>query len=380
MVPTTSAVLTLWTKTIPRNSIVSTKILCHLRCSSGLASTPVIRPATTWDYRARRHLQRSGTKSDLKRARDWVSIPEKNLPEPWTCDWARWPLLENRLPVEAVLPMRYAIGEEPLIPIMFASDNCAALDIRRVTLFACPQTNTFYLYRAPSQVADPGFEAEGMWRFDGVFSSVGAFIEKADWNRVEKIEARNDEDEGESCLILTRLVLINLACRICRRLCIQEHTPGFFCDGRPGRCQSTIVIQHSITLISVLTFDAIQFSAHALGHVPSAGHILVRAARLFLHNRSRTLVGSCAPRVAVHPRLPPPRAVVVQVGIPRRDGRLVRQRRKLGGQPSAAVRADARQVRASDVCSPRIRARGCRPLSTQRGWNILSVVQRRPLP
>jgi hypothetical protein len=89
---------------------------------------------------------------------------------------------------------------------MFASDNGAALDIRRVTLFACPQTNTFYLYRAPSQVADPGFEAEGMWRFDGVFSSVGAFTEKADWNRVEKIEARNDEDEGESRLILTRLV------------------------------------------------------------------------------------------------------------------------------------------------------------------------------
>ncbi|KAJ7918595.1 hypothetical protein B0H13DRAFT_1992108 [Mycena leptocephala] len=172
------------------------RILQNLRCSSGLASTPVIRPRrfwdlhvpkTTWDYRARQHLQRGGTKSDLKRARDWVSIPEKNLPEPWTCDWARWPLLENRLPVEAVLPMRYAIGEEPLIPIMFASDNCAALDIRRVTLFACPQTNTFYLYRAPSQVADPGFEAEGMWRFDGVFSSVGAFIEKADWNRVEKL-------------------------------------------------------------------------------------------------------------------------------------------------------------------------------------------------
>jgi hypothetical protein len=45
-----------------------------------------------------------------------------------------------------------------------------------------------------------------MWRFDGVFSSVGAFIDKADWNRVEKIEARNDEDEGESRLILTRLV------------------------------------------------------------------------------------------------------------------------------------------------------------------------------
>ncbi|KAJ7905971.1 hypothetical protein B0H13DRAFT_2022238 [Mycena leptocephala] len=282
--------LTLWTKTISGKPIASTKILQNLRCSSGLASTPVIRPRrfwdlhvpkTTWDYRARQHLQRGGTKSDLKRARDWVSIPEKNLPEPWTCDWARWPLLENRLPVDAVLPMRYAIGEEPLLPIMFASDNGAALDIRR--------TNTFYLYRAPSQVADPGFEAEGMWRFDGVFSSVRAFIDKADWNRVEKIEARNDEDED--------LSLINLA-------------------------------------------------------------------------------------LAAHPRLPPPRAVVVQVGNPRRDGRLVRRhwRRKCGGRSSVAVRADTRWVRAGDVCSPRIRARGCRPLSTHRGGNILSVVQRRSLP
>ncbi|KAJ7905985.1 hypothetical protein B0H13DRAFT_2022294 [Mycena leptocephala] len=295
--------LTLWTKTISCKPIASTKILQNLRCSSVLASIPVIWPRrfwdlhvpkTTWDYRARRHLQR-GKKSDLKRARDWVSIPEKNLPEPWTCDWARWPLLENRLPVEAVLPMRYAIGEEPLLPIMFA-------------------------YRQ-RQFADPGFEAEGIWRFDGVFSSVGAFIDKADWNRVEKIEARNDEDEGE----------------ICCSFCIQEHTPGFFRDGRPGRCQATI----------------------------------------------RTLWDMCRPPVmAAHPRLPPPRAVVVQVGNSRRDGRLVRRhwRRKCGGRSSVAVRADTRRVRAGDVCSSRIRARGRRPLSTQRGGNVLSVVQRRPLP
>ncbi|KAJ7106928.1 hypothetical protein C8R44DRAFT_941371 [Mycena epipterygia] len=191
---------------IPRNPIVST--------NSGLASTPVTRPRrfwdlhvpkTTWDYRHRVRLPRSTTKADVQRARHWVSIPDTNLPEPWTCDWARWPSLVNRPPLEAVLPMRYAISDEPLMPIMFGSDSGPGVDGRRVTLFASPRTNTFYLYRSPHEFGDPGYEEEEMWRFEGVFPSVEVFIEKADWNRIEKIEAGDDEDEESAVRLVSKI-------------------------------------------------------------------------------------------------------------------------------------------------------------------------------
>jgi hypothetical protein len=47
-------------------------------------------------------------------------------------------------------------------------------------LFACPKI-TFYLYRAPHALGDPGYREEEMGRFDGVFPSVGAFINEANW-------------------------------------------------------------------------------------------------------------------------------------------------------------------------------------------------------
>ncbi|KAJ7262873.1 hypothetical protein C8J57DRAFT_1334049 [Mycena rebaudengoi] len=200
-----SAVHTLWNKTIPRNSVVSTKILHNLRCSSGLVSTAVIRPRRfwdlhvpkpTWDYGHRVCLSLNRTKGDLKRAQNWVSIPDTHLPEPWTCDWARWPSLANRPPLEAVLPMRYAISDDPLTPVMFSSDSRIGCDFRRVTIFACPRSSTFYLYRAPDALGDPGYHDEEMWRFDGVFPSVGAFIAEADWNRIQKLEGDEDDESA----------------------------------------------------------------------------------------------------------------------------------------------------------------------------------------
>ncbi|KAJ7660430.1 hypothetical protein B0H17DRAFT_1095352 [Mycena rosella] len=198
-----SAVNTLWMRTIPRNPLVSTKILQNIRCSSGFASTvtPPRRfwdlhvPKTTWDYaqRVRFPMPRSRTKH-AQRARDWVCLPDTNLPAPWTCDWAHWPLLLDRPPVEAVLPMQYAISDEPLLPIMFGHSR-DGVDGRHVTIFACPRTTAFYLHRAPDSLGDPGYEAEEMWRFDGVFPSIAAFTETADWNRIEKIQADGDEDD-----------------------------------------------------------------------------------------------------------------------------------------------------------------------------------------
>ncbi|KAJ6557907.1 hypothetical protein B0H19DRAFT_123029 [Mycena capillaripes] len=76
-------------------------------------------------------------------------------------------------------------GSQPLTPVMF---DASLDDCKYATLFACSQTSTFYLYRGPHVLEDPGQQAEEVYRFDGTFPSVEAFIEEADWNRVEKIE------------------------------------------------------------------------------------------------------------------------------------------------------------------------------------------------
>ncbi|KAJ7468715.1 hypothetical protein FB451DRAFT_1560406, partial [Mycena latifolia] len=120
--------------------------------------------------------------------RDWVSIPETNLPEPWTCQWAHWPFWKNQQPLEAVLSTRYAISDQPLSPIMF--DGSGA-ECGSATLFACAQTNKFYLYHGPREGEA---QLEEMYCFDGVFPSVEAFIDKADWNRMQKIEPLSEVD------------------------------------------------------------------------------------------------------------------------------------------------------------------------------------------
>ncbi|KAJ7238750.1 hypothetical protein B0H12DRAFT_89040 [Mycena haematopus] len=192
------------------------RIVRAFRCSSGLASTPrrfwdlhvpkvrplhvpfllplLIQPCAqpTWDFRPRLRLGKT-RRIDTHRTRNWGSIPDANLPEPWSCDWAHWPSLPDLPRVETVLPMRYKISDEPLLHIMFGCGYGWVLDGRRVTILACPATTTFYMYRAPDELGDPGYQAEEMWRFEGVFPSVGAFIEMADWNRVEKIGGDIDD-------------------------------------------------------------------------------------------------------------------------------------------------------------------------------------------
>jgi hypothetical protein len=111
--------------------------------------------------------------------RDWVTIPDARLPEPWTCNWSRWPYWTNLHPLEAVLSTRYALGNEPLHPIMFNSFD-------ETTVFACAKTRTFYLYYGPHWY---GEYEEILYAFTGVFSSVEAFIEEADWNQVEQVKS-----------------------------------------------------------------------------------------------------------------------------------------------------------------------------------------------
>ncbi|KAJ7116651.1 hypothetical protein C8R44DRAFT_739336 [Mycena epipterygia] len=159
--------------------------------SRGLASLPVRRPRrfwdfhvpnTAWDYRPRitlgwKHTITRQHERDLA-VRDWVTIPDARLPGPWTCNWSHWPYWTNMHALEAVLSTRYALANEPLNPIMFNSFD-------ETTVFACAKTRTFYLYHGPHQY---GEYEEMLYAFDGVFSSVAAFIEEADWNQVEQVK------------------------------------------------------------------------------------------------------------------------------------------------------------------------------------------------
>ncbi|KAJ7677829.1 hypothetical protein DFH06DRAFT_1422058 [Mycena polygramma] len=179
----------------------------------GLASAPVIRPRRfwdlhvpyeTWDYRARERLTYNMTfEGSVRKLRSWswvsISISDRNLQEPWSCDWARWRLLDQSPLVEDTLPLRYAISDEPLTPVMFAA-AVRGVDDRDVTIFACPTKKTWYLYRPRSKYGDPGYYAdEEMWRFHGLFSSVREFIEKADCNRMDEIEPHNSDDRLTVC-------------------------------------------------------------------------------------------------------------------------------------------------------------------------------------
>jgi hypothetical protein len=113
--------------------------------------------------------------------REWVSIPDANLPSPWTCDWAKWPHWSDQRGLETLLPARYALGDEPLTPIMF--DALTGL----TAMFVSARENLFYIYSSDELVDRREPKWEEMLRFDGVFPSVEAFIEGADWNLMTEI-------------------------------------------------------------------------------------------------------------------------------------------------------------------------------------------------
>ncbi|KAJ7675527.1 hypothetical protein B0H17DRAFT_1334572 [Mycena rosella] len=93
--------------------------------------------------------------------REWVSIPDVNLPGPWTCNWACWPFWTHPRPLEVELAARYALGRRS-------------------------RQRQFYLYYQPlPAVRMP--PPVTLVVFEGVFQSVEAFIEGADWNRVQEL-------------------------------------------------------------------------------------------------------------------------------------------------------------------------------------------------
>ncbi|KAJ7032609.1 hypothetical protein C8F04DRAFT_1182799 [Mycena alexandri] len=138
----------------------------------GLAPVAIRRPRRFWDV----HIPKT-------RARNWVSIPDANLPEPWTCNWATVDWTAEERPLEATLASRYALGNVPLTPVMF---NAA----EEATVFGCAGTGKFFLHHRewyPPWASGPR-EVLQVYTFEGIFSSVEAFIEQADWNCMERME------------------------------------------------------------------------------------------------------------------------------------------------------------------------------------------------
>jgi hypothetical protein len=63
--------------------------------------------------------------------------------------------------------------------------STARTDVTATTVFACATTGKFYLYYGQwASTTQP----EEVYAFEGAFPSVEAFIEQADWNRMEQMK------------------------------------------------------------------------------------------------------------------------------------------------------------------------------------------------
>jgi hypothetical protein len=112
-----------------------------------------------------------------------IGIPDKNLPEPWSCDWRGWRLLPfwRREPggIEYRLLDRFDIGKynTGLKPVMFRSTRSTSGS----TVFRAygERGTTFYLYDEPS---------DDVYRFEHDFplknGSAEEFAETANWNKM----------------------------------------------------------------------------------------------------------------------------------------------------------------------------------------------------
>ncbi|KAJ7757959.1 hypothetical protein B0H16DRAFT_1885409 [Mycena metata] len=91
-------------------------------------------PQGAWDYHPREKTVWPEHDNFRERARNWVSVPDTNLPAPWSCDWSHWPYAAAMLegpPVETSVAASYALSDAPLTPVMFDFGD---------TVFACART------------------------------------------------------------------------------------------------------------------------------------------------------------------------------------------------------------------------------------------------
>ncbi|KAJ7174550.1 hypothetical protein C8R46DRAFT_1252188 [Mycena filopes] len=137
-------------------------------------------PKETWDTQFRTHLHPTcvawnrdhGLIRD-NAVRTWISIPDVNLPSPWSCKWEEW-------------------RHWRLHPLDF---DLAMLD-NNSTVFACASSGKFYLY-GYDYVQDPEFGDPRLFVFDGVFPTVEAFFDDADWNLLKELDSVAEDTDRQ---------------------------------------------------------------------------------------------------------------------------------------------------------------------------------------
>ncbi|KAJ7763373.1 hypothetical protein B0H16DRAFT_1687892 [Mycena metata] len=158
-----------------RIPLSGTKSLCQRLGFRGFTSLPIRRPRRFWDfhvpegawgYRPRDTKKLWAQPSDFhERARNWVSVPDANLPAPWSCNWRYWPyaaaMFEGQ-PVETSIAAYCALSDAPLTPVS----------------------------------AVPSLRVRAL-----------AIIEAADWNRIKRLELAGNANIIEASSIAPALPL-----------------------------------------------------------------------------------------------------------------------------------------------------------------------------
>ncbi|KAJ7763368.1 hypothetical protein B0H16DRAFT_1804419 [Mycena metata] len=126
-------------------------------------------PEGAWNYRARDTKKLWAQPSDFhERARNRVSVPDANLPAPWSCNWRYWPYAAAMF---EVLSLRV----RALVNI-----TCVVVGVASEAMKKPLQP----LRRAP------------VYPFEGVFPSLDVFIEAADWNRIKRLELAGNANKN----------------------------------------------------------------------------------------------------------------------------------------------------------------------------------------
>lgn len=121
--------------------------------------------------------------------RKWGSVPDEQLPEPWSCNWARWGHVNEwfeqpfDLGCRKDLQERYRVAG--LVPVMFISYGCQG---RGPMILS--GNDIYYLYNHAMN--------DWLMRFDGTYTSVQDFIENGDWNRMKMMVELPLEDFEDS--------------------------------------------------------------------------------------------------------------------------------------------------------------------------------------
>ncbi|KAJ7430530.1 hypothetical protein B0H11DRAFT_2135399 [Mycena galericulata] len=122
--------------------------------------------------------------------RDWCFIPDSELPEPWSCQWVH----------SYCSGSKTVLLESGGVFYLYDEPDCDDLyDFYKEHLAPFPPTvsrTAAAVYRSISH--PPGVPEHLLYKFDGVYSSVADFIERADWMKMSLMVPGPESSEPRS--------------------------------------------------------------------------------------------------------------------------------------------------------------------------------------